>query len=390
MAANLQRYEVLESLGEGTFGAVKKVRDKESGDFLAMKCFKQRFKSWDACLELRELRALKKLVHPNIVRLREVIRKESGELYMLFEFCAGNVSQLLAASRPSNTAIASIMLQVFKALSHMHRHGFFHRDLKPENLLYTAPPPSAPESVDPESVSVKVADFGLAREVRSRPPYTQYVSTRWYRAPEILVGILSYNSPVDVWAAGCIMAELFTQRPLFPGASESDVLFRIASVLGSPTAREWPEGADPKTKQGWKWPNVPSPTGIAAMLEESGAPVDAVAIIQACLQWSPQRRPSADAVLQMKWFAGVDVKGGSGKVGTDSGVASGGDLTKSPSADGETVQTDSVMGAGSFGAASGGDRATDRSSAAGAAIASPSVVTDETEALLRDLEASVA
>ena len=92
----------------------------------------------------------------------------------------------------------------------MHKHGFFHRDLKPENMLTT------------DNGILKIIDFGLAREVRSRPPYTEYVSTRWYRAPEILLRATNYNSPVDIFALGCIIAELFLMKPLFNGSSEID------------------------------------------------------------------------------------------------------------------------------------------------------------------------
>lgn len=81
---------------------------------------------------------------------------------------------------------------------------------------------------------IKIADFGLAREVRSRPPYTDYVSTRWYRAPEVLLRSTNYSSPIDIWAIGCIMAELYTLQPLFPGRSEIDQIFRCCSVLGTP------------------------------------------------------------------------------------------------------------------------------------------------------------
>ena len=91
----------------------------------------------------------------------------------------------------------------------MHKNGFFHRDLKPENLLMTGS-------------TIKIADFGLAREIRSRPPFTDYVSTRWYRAPEIILRSTIYNSPVDIFALGCIMAELYLLNPIFPGNNELD------------------------------------------------------------------------------------------------------------------------------------------------------------------------
>ena len=105
--------------------------------------------------------------------------------------------------------IKSIMLQTMLGLTYMHKHGFFHRDLKPENLLV-------------KGDAVKIADFGLAREIRSRPPFTDYVSTRWYRAPEILLRSTNYNSPVDIFALGAIMAELYLMRPLLPGNNETD------------------------------------------------------------------------------------------------------------------------------------------------------------------------
>ena len=104
----------------------------------------------------------------------------------------------------SESSVRTIIFQILQALAYMHRNGFFHRDLKPENILCSSPE------------MVKIADFGLAREIRSSPPYTDYVSTRWYRAPEVLLRSTNYSSPIDVWAVGCIMAELYTRRPLFP------------------------------------------------------------------------------------------------------------------------------------------------------------------------------
>ena len=120
------------------------------------------------------------------------------------------------------SVIRNIMYQILQGLAFIHKHGFFHRDMKPENLLCMGPE------------LVKIADFGLARELRSQPPYTDYVSTRWYRAPEVLLRSSVYSSPIDVWAVGSIMAELYTLRPLFPGTSEVDEIFKICQVLGTP------------------------------------------------------------------------------------------------------------------------------------------------------------
>lgn len=117
---------------------------------------------------------------------------------------------------------SSCMFQILQGLGFIHRHGFFHRDLKPENILCSGPE------------LLKIADFGLVREIRSRPPYTDYVSTRWYRAPEVLLHSTTYSSPIDMWAVGCIAAEICTYRPLFPGSTETDQLYKICAILGCP------------------------------------------------------------------------------------------------------------------------------------------------------------
>jgi serine/threonine protein kinase len=123
----------------------------------------------------------------------------------------------------------------------MHKHGFFHRDLKPENILISGAAAITNSSDTKEGV-IKLIDFGLARETRSSIPYTDYVATRWYRAPELLLHSNKYNSPVDIFALGCIMAELFMFKPLFNGTSEFDQLSKICSVLGTPSKQDWPEG----------------------------------------------------------------------------------------------------------------------------------------------------
>jgi serine/threonine protein kinase len=176
-----------------------------------------------------------------VVKLKEVIR-ENDILYFVFEYMQENLYQLIKDREthfPENT-IKIILLQILAGLAFMHRHGFFHRDLKPENLLC-----NGPELVKIAGMircNSKVAcffkiyclDFGLAREIRSRPPYTDYVSTRWYRAPEVLLHSTRYSSAIDLWAVGCIASELYTFRPLFPGSSEVDQLFKICSILGTP------------------------------------------------------------------------------------------------------------------------------------------------------------
>ncbi|RUS72648.1 hypothetical protein EGW08_019586, partial [Elysia chlorotica] len=219
----MNRYQISKQLGDGTYGSVLLATAVENNEKVAIKKMKKKYYSWDECLSLREVKSLRKLNHPNIVKLKEVIR-ENDMLYFVFEFMKENLYQMMKDRDKllPESVVRNIMYQVLQGLSFMHKHGFFHRDLKPENLLCNG------------TELVKIADFGLARETRSRPPYTDYVSTRWYRAPEVLLRSTNYSSPIDIWAVGCIMAELYTLRPLFPGSSEIDEIFKICSVLGTP------------------------------------------------------------------------------------------------------------------------------------------------------------
>lgn len=232
---------MLKTIGDGTYGSVLKAVNAK-GEVVAIKKMKKKFYSWEECIKLREVRSLKKLNHPNIVKLREVIR-ENDELFFVFEYLEKNIYQMTKERKKflPEQKIRNIMWQVFQGLAYMHKMGFFHRDMKPENLLMT------------DDV-VKLADFGLAREIRSRPPFTDYVSTRWYRAPEVLLRSTNYNSPIDVWACGSIMAELYTFRPLFPGSSEPDEIYKICSVLGTPTMKTWPEGQKLAAAMNFKFP----------------------------------------------------------------------------------------------------------------------------------------
>ncbi len=165
----MEKYNTLKQLGDGTFGSVLLANVKHTGEQVAIKKMKKKYYSWEECMSLREIKSLQKIRHPNIVRLKEVIR-EDNNLYMIFEFMNENLYELMKKRDhlfPENI-IKNIIFQILSGLAYMHRYGFFHRDLKPENLLCNGPE------------LVKIADFGLAREIRSRPPFTDYVSTRWY------------------------------------------------------------------------------------------------------------------------------------------------------------------------------------------------------------------
>jgi meiosis induction protein kinase IME2/SME1 len=169
----------------------------------------------------------------------------SKELYFVFESMEGNLYHLIKSRKGKPLAgglVSSIFQQMVSGLDHIHASGYFHRDMKPENVLVTTtglheyqPVTSYTSSVSDVVAIIKLADFGLARETKSKPPYTEYVSTRWYRAPEVLLLSKEYSNPVDMWAVGTIMAELVNLRPLFPGSGQIDQVARICELLGDPS-----------------------------------------------------------------------------------------------------------------------------------------------------------
>jgi len=286
-AATMNRYKTIKPLGDGTYGSVVKAVNRSTGEIVAIKRMKKKFYSWEECMQLREVTSLRKMSHPNIVKLKEVIR-ENDTLYFVFEFLDMNLYQLCKDRDKlfAESKVRNMTYQMLQSLAYMHKHGFFHRDIKPENMLVSGN-------------TLKMADFGLAREIRSKPPYTDYVSTRWYRAPEVLLRAPSYNAPIDLWAIGTIMSEMFTLRPLFPGTSEADEIYKICSVLGTPTANSWKQGLALAQNMNFKFPQfVATPF---SQLIPSASP-EAIDLMTELMRWDPAKRPTATQALQHPFF----------------------------------------------------------------------------------------
>ncbi|KAI4372183.1 hypothetical protein MLD38_010449 [Melastoma candidum] len=283
----MERYKFIKEVGDGTFGSVWRAINKLSGEVVAIKRMKKKYFSWEECVNLREVKSLRKMNHPNIVKLKDVLR-ENDILYFVFEYMDCNLYQLMKDRDTlfPETEIRNWCFQVFHGLAYMHQRGYFHRDLKPENLLVT-------------KETIKIADFGLAREINSHPPFTEYVSTRWYRAPEVLLQSSIYDSKVDMWAMGAIMAELYNLRPIFPGNSEPDEIYKICGVLGNPTLDTWQEGLQLAKAINYQFPQF-SGVDLAALIPS--ACIDAVSLIKSLCLWDPCKRPTAAAVLQHPYF----------------------------------------------------------------------------------------
>ncbi|KAF6724013.1 Cyclin-dependent kinase-like 2 [Oryzias melastigma] len=222
----MERYESLGPVGEGSYGTVLKCRHRESGRLVAIKKF---IDSDDdktvKKIALREIKLLRQLRHDNLVNLLEVWKRRH-RWYLVFEFVDRTLLNDLEQN-PSGLDLDTArqyLYQILRATDFCHQQNVIHRDIKPENILIS------------HTGVVKLCDFGFARTMTSPPEsavYTDYVATRWYRAPELLVGDIKYGKPVDVWAVGCLIIEMLTSQPLFPGESDLDQIHHIVRCFGN-------------------------------------------------------------------------------------------------------------------------------------------------------------
>jgi len=287
--AQLDRYEKLQKIGEGTYGVVYKAKDRQTSRMIALK--KIRLEHEDEGVPstaIREISILKELNHPNVVNLLDIVNYQS-KLYLVFEFLEQDLKKYMdSVATMEPKLVQSYIYQLLDGLLFCHKRRILHRDLKPQNLL-----------IDRKG-SLKLADFGLARAfcVPLRP-YTHEVITLWYRAPEILLGSQAYSTPVDIWSAGCIFAEMIAKRPLFPGDSEIDQLFRVFRILGTPTEDVWKGCTSlPDYKANFpKWKKQE----LAKILPMADA--QAIDLLAKMLIYEPHQRISAKEAIKHPYFA---------------------------------------------------------------------------------------
>lgn len=308
---------------------------------------KKTFDSFAPCLELREVIFLKTLPsHPHLVGALDIfLDPYSKKLHICMEYMDGNLYQLMK-SRDHKCmdvkSVKSILYQILSGLDHIHAHHFFHRDIKPENILVSSSAPQDSTSTfsrysslvtppsTPPTYSIKIADFGLARETQSRLPFTTYVSTRWYRAPEVLLRAGEYSAPVDMWAIGAMAVEIATLKPLFPGGNEVDQVWRVCEIMGSPGnwytksgskvgGGEWREGTRLAQKLGFSFPKVRTsdytqlsapltsnqmaPHAMDTILQPPQWPASFSNFVTWCLMWDPKNRPTSLQAMEHEFFA---------------------------------------------------------------------------------------
>ncbi|XP_061108156.1 cyclin-dependent kinase-like 2 [Conger conger] len=287
----MEKYENLGLVGEGSYGMVMKCRNKENGRIVAVKKF---LESEDdktvKKIALREIKMLKQLRHENLVNLLEVCKKKR-RWYLVFEFVDRTVLDDLEQC-PNGldcNRVRKYLFQILRAIKFCHQHNIIHRDIKPENILVS------------QCGVVKLCDFGFARTMAAPGEvYTDYVATRWYRAPELLVGDTKYGKAVDVWAIGCLFMEMLTGDPLFPGDSDIDQLYHIMRCFGNLTPRHQELFYKNPVFAGVSLPEITEKEPMEKRFPKLSSAVSD--LTKKCLQIDPDKRPSCSDLLQHEFF----------------------------------------------------------------------------------------
>ncbi|KAK9367517.1 kinase-like domain-containing protein [Lipomyces kononenkoae] len=229
------QYEIVDVVGEGAYGVVCSAIHKPSGQKVAIKKITPFDHSMFCLRTLREIKLLKYFNHENIISILDIQRPSSletfTEVYLIQELMETDLHRVIRTQTLSDDHCQYFIYQTLRALKAMHSANVLHRDLKPSNLLLNA------------NCDLKVCDFGLARSAASTDDnqgfMTEYVATRWYRAPEIMLTFKEYTRAIDMWSVGCILAEMLSGKPLFPGKDYHHQLTLILDVLGTPTMEDY-------------------------------------------------------------------------------------------------------------------------------------------------------
>ncbi|KAH6803003.1 Protein kinase superfamily protein [Perilla frutescens var. frutescens] len=285
-------FKRLEKIGQGTYSEVYRARNVETGKIVAVK--KVRFDSFQpesVKFMAREIRILRKLDHPNVMKLEGIITsKLSSHIYLVFEYMEHDLAGLVSCPdiKFTDSQIKCYMKQLLNGLEHCHSRGILHRDIKTSNIL-----------VNNQGI-LKIADFGLANFAKSKKqqPMTSRVVTLWYRPPELLLGATSYGEAIDLWSVGCVFAELFVGRPLLKGRTEVEQLHKIFKLCGTPEDDYWRTSSLPLAHM-----FRPQQSYESTLHERcKDFPKNSVSLIEKLLSFEPHKRGSVSSALASKYF----------------------------------------------------------------------------------------
>ncbi|KAJ4822204.1 hypothetical protein Tsubulata_013567 [Turnera subulata] len=284
-------YDKLAKIGQGTYSNVYKARDRDTGKIVALK--KVRFDTSEPesiKFMAREITMLQKLDHPNVIKLEGLATSRMQySLYLVFAYMQSDLTRVIArqGQRLTEPQVKCYMQQLLLGLHHCHERGILHRDIKASNLL-----------IDKDG-TLKIADFGLANFFNPKPkrPLTSRVVTLWYRAPELLLGSTDYGVGIDLWSAGCLLAEMFIGRPIMPGRTEVEQLHRIFKLCGAPPEDYWKIMRLPTS---FRPPQHYKPSFQEAFKE---FPQSSFGLLTRLLALNPAYRGTAASALQSPFFS---------------------------------------------------------------------------------------
>ncbi|KAL7662522.1 Mitogen-activated protein kinase [[Candida] zeylanoides] len=284
-------YQILEIVGEGAYGVVCSAIHKPSNQKVAIKKIEPFERSMLCLRTLRELKLLKHFNHENIISILAIQRPSSyeafSEIYFIQELMETDLHRVIRTQRLSDDHIQYFIYQTLRALKSMHSANVLHRDLKPSNLLLNS------------NCDLKVCDFGLARSIASSEDnfgfMTEYVATRWYRAPEIMLTFQEYTTAIDVWSVGCILAEMLSGKPLFPGRDYHNQLWLIIEVLGTPNMEDYYNIKSKRAREYIRSLPFRKKTPFAQLFADAN-PL-AIDLLENLLTFNPAKRISVEAAL---------------------------------------------------------------------------------------------
>ncbi|XP_039005263.1 mitogen-activated protein kinase 7-like [Hibiscus syriacus] len=283
-------YYPIKPIGRGAYGVVCSAINRETNEKVAIKKINNAFDyPVDALRTLRELRLLRHIQHDNVIALKDVMmptqRTSFKDVYLVYELMDTDLHQIIKSSQPlSNDHCKYFIFQLLRGLKYLHSANILHRDLKPGNLLVNA------------NCDLKICDFGLARTSRGNEQFmTEYVVTRWYRAPELLLCCDNYGTSIDVWSVGCIFAEILGRKPVFPGTECLNQLKLIINVLGSQQEADLRFIDNPKARRFIK--SLPYSRGTHLSHLYPQADPLAIDLLQRMLVFDPSKRISVTESL---------------------------------------------------------------------------------------------
>ncbi|XP_051023393.1 cyclin-dependent kinase-like 3 isoform X2 [Acomys russatus] len=286
----MEMYETLGKVGEGSYGTVMKCKHKETGRIVAIKIFYEKPEKSVNKIATREIKFLKQFRHENLVNLIEVFRQKK-KIHLVFEFIDHTVLDELQhyCHGLESKRLRKYLFQILRAIEYLHNNNIIHRDIKPENILVS------------QSGITKLCDFGFARTLAAPGDvYTDYVATRWYRAPELVLKDTSYGKPVDIWALGCMIIEMATGNPYLPSSSDLDLLHKIVLQVGNLTPHLHNIFSKSPIFAGVVLPQVQHPKNARKKYPKlNGLLAD---IVHACLQIDPAERISSTDLLHHDYF----------------------------------------------------------------------------------------